>query len=398
MIDESYDVVVLGGGIHGAGVAQAAAASGHHVLLLEKSEPAAGTSSRSSKLIHGGLRYLESFEFSLVRESLRERKLLLKNASSLVQLIPFYIPIYKETKRRPWQIRIGLSLYALLGGFGCRARFRTLPRTNWDQFPGLKTDRLQKIFQYSDAQTDDAALTRAVLRSAEILGAKTKYPARFLAAERNDGGYQVHYQFENQDQNCQATVLVNAAGPWINNVRDQISPPPPHIEIDLVQGAHILFDKPIADGILYTEAPQDGRAVFIMPWQDQTLVGTTETAFTGSPDDVRAVPEEIFYLEETLNHYFPNYSGSMTGSFAGLRVLPRAESSLSGRSRETIFVTDSASHSRYVGIYGGKLTGYRATAIKVMKLIEHSLPTHKSIAKTELLKLGESEQLNADEF
>ena len=387
MTKQNYDVVILGGGIHGAGVAQAAAAAGHSVLLLEKSEPAAGTSSRSSKLIHGGLRYLETLQFSLVRESLRERQLLLKNASSLVKLIPFYIPIYKQTQRRPWQIRIGLSLYSLLGGFGSDMRFRTLVKTEWDQFRGLKTDGLQKIFQYYDAQTDDVALTRAVLKSAGSLGAETKYPARFLAAERTEIGYRVHFQFDNHDQNCVASVLVNSAGPWINNVHEQIRPAPPRIEVDLVQGAHVLFDQRICDGVLYTEAPRDGRAVFVMPWQEKVLVGTTETVFNGSPDEVSALPTEAAYLEETLHEYFPEYTGNVVGSFAGLRVLPKSDGKPSARSRETILVADDPATPHYVAIYGGKLTGYRATAEKVMNLVQRSLPTRKPIATTDRIEL-----------
>src|SRR5580693_10304486 len=135
----AFDVVVVGGGIHGAGVLQAAAAAGHRALLLEKGALASGTSSRSSKLIHGGLRYLESGQFALVRESLRERAIHLRIAPELVQLKPFYIPVYRDTRRRPWQLKLGLWLYALLGGFDAATRFGAVPRREWPSLDGLET-------------------------------------------------------------------------------------------------------------------------------------------------------------------------------------------------------------------------------------------------------------------
>jgi glycerol-3-phosphate dehydrogenase len=383
-----YDLVVIGGGIHGAGVAQAAAAVGQRVLLLEKRQPAAGTSSRSSKLIHGGLRYLETGQIGLVRESLRERELLLKLAPGLVHRVPFFIPVYRQTQRRPWQIRIGLSLYALLGGLTRNARFHSVPRRDWGCFMGLKTEDLQAVFQYFDAQTDDAALTRAVVKSAESLGAESQWPAEFVAAHRTENGFRVDYRHDGDERLCEATCLVNAAGPWINGVRERIFPPPPGIEVDLVQGAHIVLDRRLCDGVLYVESPQDGRAVFIMPWgENQSLVGTTETAFTGRPDDVQALPEEIAYLEGTLRHYFPACDAATVGQFAGLRVLPHGEGSAFRRTRETILVTDDDPRPRYVAIYGGKLTGYRATAEKVLQRLRRSLPARSRIASTRELPL-----------
>ncbi len=178
----SWDVVVVGGGIHGVGIAQAVAAAGHSVLVLEQEALAAGSSSRSSKLIHGGLRYLESGQFKLVRESLQERAILLRLAPELVRLQKFLIPIYAHSRRHSWQLRIGLSLYALLGGMDPAARFGTVPRHEWGQLDGLETDGLRQVFHYHDAQTDDALLTAAVMRSAQSLGAELELPARCSGA------------------------------------------------------------------------------------------------------------------------------------------------------------------------------------------------------------------------
>src|SRR5271167_2992301 len=147
---KEYDVVIVGGGIHGAGMLQAAAAAGHSGLLIEKRALASGTSSRSSKLIHGGLRYLESGQFALVRESLRGRAVHLKIAPDLVELKPFFIPVYADTRRRPWRLKIALSVYALLGGFDAGTRFGTVPRREWPQLDGLTTENLEAVIRYYD--------------------------------------------------------------------------------------------------------------------------------------------------------------------------------------------------------------------------------------------------------
>jgi glycerol-3-phosphate dehydrogenase len=383
-----YDVVIIGGGIHGVGVAQAAAAAGYSVLLIERAALASGTSSRSSKLIHGGLRYLESARFGLVRESLREREILLRIAPGLVHRVPFHIPVYDNSRRPSWMIRAGLGLYALLGGLSRHARFDTLPRARWDGLDGLDTRGLQAVFRYEDAQTDDTLLTQAVMRSAQNFGAELRCPANFLSARRRDDDYVVHI-LEGQDEHiCRAKTLVNAAGPWAGTVLERITPRPATLPVDLVQGAHIMVGNETRHGIYYLEAPQDGRAVFVMPWQQHTLVGTTETRFDGDLSAVSARPEEITYLQETLWRYFPGHRGTLLGSFAGLRVLPHGSGAAFHRSRETILHPDNTDRVRLVTVYGGKLTGYRATAVKVMRLLKKSLPARAPRADTSEISLS----------
>jgi len=387
-----FDVVVVGGGIHGVGVAQAAAAAGHGVLLLEKRALAAGTSSKSSKLIHGGLRYLESGQFGLVRESLVERRFLLAIAPDLVRLVPFHLPVYRSTRRRPWQLRIGLSLYALLGGFERTLRFGSIPRREWHALDGLKTSDLVSVLWYYDAQTDDAELTRSVMRSAQSLGAELEMPAEFFAAELRSGSSVVRYSTRGHEMECEATVLVNAAGPWVNKVAQRVAPAIPVPSIELVQGSHIVVPGEPARGIYYVESPRDGRAVFVMPWHGNTLVGTTETRFHGDPDHVHPMAAERHYLMSVLKHYFPRYAAldarDLVDSFAGLRVLPGGTGHAFHRSRETEFVADRPLRPRTLGIYGGKLTCWRATAEQAMRRVAGSLPARRPRADTRRLKLS----------
>src|SRR5260370_3986093 len=166
-----------GGGIHGAGVLQAAAAAGHSALLIERLGLASGTSSRSSKLIHGGLRYLESGQVALVRESLRERAIHLRIAAELVELKPFFIPFYRDTRRRPWRLKLGLWMYALLGGFDASTRFGSVPKRDWPSLDGLETQGLVTFLLYHDGQTDVASLTRAGVQSASSSCAGFALPA-----------------------------------------------------------------------------------------------------------------------------------------------------------------------------------------------------------------------------
>jgi glycerol-3-phosphate dehydrogenase len=395
---ESYDLVIVGGGIHGAGVAQAASAKGLSVMVLEQTGIASGTSSRSSKLIHGGLRYLESGEFSLVRECLQERALLLKLAPHLVELKHFYIPVYRNTTRRPWLLSIGLSLYALQGGLHPATRFRRVPQKHWNKLDGLETAELEAVFQYNDAQTDDAALTRAVMRSAQQMGAQVKIPAVFTGAQLGQPDKYtniIEYCHNGKTEICTAKIIVNAGGPWVQQILSLISPSPSKLKIDLVQGTHIVVPGMLTQGIYYVEA-HDKRAVFIMPWQGNTLVGTTESPYQGDPADVKPLSHEEAYLMKTLLRYFPKYNSEqkILSSTAGLRVLPSSESqnlsgadSISSRSRETILYTGKQDNLSLLTIYGGKVTTYRLTAERVMARVSKILPVRKVIADTRHLKL-----------
>lgn len=395
-MQEHYDIVIIGGGIHGAGVLQAAAAAGYSCLLLEQyARPAMATSSRSSKLIHGGLRYLESGEFKLVYECLRERRLLLRNAPSLVKLKPFIIPVYRNAWRGPWEIRAGLAIYSLLAGLGRQVRFKTIPDRQWSELDGLRQTELRCVYQYADAQTNDAELTAAVIRSARTLGAETFYHAEFQEATFEKGNYRVRFldSFANLTRRVSATALVNAAGPWVNRVMERVRPAPETMQIEWVRGSHIILPGPASERIYYLESTSDRRAIFVMPWYGQTMIGTTEQFHFGDPANVEPTPEEVEYLLGVFNFYFPNrYAKPATASmiierFAGLRVLPKDDLNPFQRTRETLFGYDDRAQPKLVAIYGGKLTSYRSTSEKVVRLLKPQLPARERKADTRKLKL-----------
>jgi glycerol-3-phosphate dehydrogenase len=384
-----YDVAVIGGGIHGAGVAQAAAAAGYSTILLEQTAPAAGTSSRSSKLIHGGLRYLESGELSLVRESLREREILLRIAPGLVHRQTFFIPVYRRARRGRWWIGAGLALYALIGGLNQASRFDTVPRSQWRALDGLVTGDLECVYRYTDAQTDDAALTRAVLDSAAKLGARIRCPARVVSGRLRDHGVEVDYIESQARRTLAARVLVNAAGPWAARLAACFDPGLPLVPVENVQGAHLELPGPLVEGCYYLEVPADGRAVFAMPWRgDRTLLGTTERPYDGDPAKATILDEERTYLLDVYRHYFPGRATGVLDEWAGLRVLPATAGAAFKRTRAIRLPVDREHAPRALSILGGKLTGYRATAEKVIEKLKTALPERRRRADTRTLRLG----------
>jgi glycerol-3-phosphate dehydrogenase len=266
-----------------------------------------------------------------------------------------------------------------------------LPRQQWDRLDGLETDGLECVYRYFDAQTDDARLTLAVMNSAIGLGAELAMPAEFVHAEITRDEVRVHYRSAGREHECAARALVNAAGPWAPRVSARISPLPAIPPLDLVQGTHMIVRGDVHRGVYYVESPADGRAVFVIPWQGAVMVGTTETPYTGEPDAVRPLPGELEYLREVLLHYFPAYRApgacTVLGSFAGLRVLPASTAAAFHRRRETLLEVDDPRRPRLLAIYGGKLTGWRATSERVLERLAVSLPSRTRRADTRRLRI-----------
>ncbi|MEH6474006.1 MAG: FAD-dependent oxidoreductase [Halopseudomonas sp.] len=396
--DNGYDLLVVGGGIQGAGMAQAASAAGYSVLLVERDDWGCGTSSRSSKLIHGGLRYLESGQFALVRKALKERQVLLNIAPELVKPVPFVIPVYRHSQRTDMMLYTGLQLYRWLG--------RGLVYNDFDRFEpddpqfdslcggGLIRQDLRAVYRYWDAQTDDKMLTRSVATSASTLGAKLARGWSLTHAQPCDYGWRVDLSDGNSYRRVEASVLINATGPWVSQVQTLIHSAPAPLSTELVQGAHILVEGRLGDSVFYLET-EDRRGVFVMPWQQDSLVGTTETPYVGDPSQCRVLPQEVDYLRDALRRYFPELTVKIKSQFAGLRVLEGGNGGFFHRARDTRLQEFWHEGRGLVSLYGGKLTTYRTTAQAVIKRLEPHLGKRQPLADTATLQLVPVEAANA---
>ncbi|MCI0683127.1 MAG: glycerol-3-phosphate dehydrogenase/oxidase [Gemmataceae bacterium] len=369
-------MLILGGGINGAGVALDAAARGWRVALIDKGDFAAGTSSASSKLIHGGLRYLERGHVGLVYEALRERRWLGRAAPHLVRPLPFVLPYYQSGRLRPWQWRLGLTVYDLLAGADNLKRSRPLPAPQLRRLaPTLAPAGLLGGAAYYDALMDDARLCLAVVQTAVAHGACVANYVEAVAFEMAGGtiaGVQARDRVSGDTLVIRARQVVNAAGPWVDAVcRLAGDAAGPHLQP--TKGVHVILPDcglPAAFLLLH---PRDGRVFFVIPWMGKTLLGTTDTVTPEGPDALAVAPEEIAYLRDGWAHYFPVHASiPVLGSFAGLRPLIRAElgATPSARTREYRVFT---SPSGLVSVAGGKYTTFRAMAEDIVNLLGERL-------------------------
>jgi glycerol-3-phosphate dehydrogenase len=365
LAEGTFDLLVLGGGITGAGVALDAALRGLRVALIDKGDFASGTSSASSKLVHGGIRYLEHGAIPLVFEALRERALLLHNAPHVVRPLRFVLPFYAGARLAPWQWRAGLTLYDLLAGRGNIRRSRPLP-ARWllAEFPGLRAAGLQGGAEFYDAQMDDARLCLEVIRSAAAAGARPANYVEAVAFERDNGvlaGVRAVDHVSGTELRIRARQILNATGPWVDEV-GALAGEPGGAHLAPTKGVHLLAPGRGLRAAFLLLHPRDGRVLFVIPWLGKTLIGTTDTVTAEGPDDLTVRPEEVAYLLEAHNHYFrpPLERGAVLGCFAGLRPLIRARpGEPSARSREfRVF----AGPSGLVTVAGGKYTTYRHMA------------------------------------
>lgn len=382
---DQYDVVIIGAGIQGAGVAQAAALCGYKTLVIEKYNQAGmGTSSKSSKLIHGGLRYLESAQFRLVKESLNERRRLLNNAPDLVKLIPFYIPVYQHSSRPAWLIYLGLFIYSLFS----HKSFARIRKKDWLTLDGLNTHHLKQVFKYYDAQTDDQLLTQRVIQSASKLGADIIYQTEFISSEY-DKKHRVSYRSQQQTITIETDYVINCSGPWVHQTQKKIHPELPLPKLDLIAGTHLIINRNLKCGAYYLQAC-DHRAVFVTPWKDtQTLIGTTERNYTGDPELIEPTTEEIDYLLDTYNRNFSEKISQqdIADIFCGLRVLPATNKDISNTSRDSMII-NNARQPGLITLIGGKLTTYRSSAEAVLRHIKTKQHLHCNRQKTRNFKLN----------
>ncbi len=389
-----YDLAVVGAGINGAGIARDAALRGMRVVILEKGDVCSATSWISSRLIHGGLRYLEYGEIPLVYESLHERRILRVIAPHLVDPLRISIPIYRSARRGPWIIRIGMLLYDLLSWRKKLPRHDMLGRDEIiAEEPGLNTVGLRAAACYYDAQISFAE--RFVLEN--LLAARAAGATVLTHSEVTDidsnGGNRVTWRdsLTGEEAELQATVLVNAAGPWVDHVLSAAGAR----DTDLIggtKGSHIIvgaFDG-APKSAFYVEAASDGRPFFIIPWNDQYLIGTTDIRYDGDLDAIRASRTEIDYLLAETNRVFPAAELSRDDvhyTYSGVRPLPRrTEGPESAITRKHIIRLNREVGGGFISIIGGKLTTYRnlaeQTVDKVGKLLHRKLPecrTHDTV-------------------
>ena len=366
------DLLVVGGGINGVGIARDAAGRGLAVLLLERGDLGGATSSASSKLIHGGLRYLEQYEFRLVRESLTEREVLLAAAPYIIRPLRFILPVH-EGLRPPWLLRLGLFLYDHIGGRKRLPATRTVRRTSEPEFFAPLAPGHRLGFEYSDCSADDARLVVVNAIDARQRGALIEPGWAFTAARREGGLWVAEVASRTGERRTvQARSLVNAGGPWVEEVlRSTGTGAHRHRSLRLVKGSHIVVRRLYEGPQAYTLQNADGRVVFAIPYEDEfTLIGTTDIPFSGDPHSVHVDDSEVTYLCGLISGYLstPVRPKDVVWNYSGVRPLyDDGGVSASTVTRDYVFDLDAPTgEAPLLSVFGGKLTTYR-------KLAEHAL-------------------------
>ncbi|MEP9400413.1 glycerol-3-phosphate dehydrogenase [Sphingomonas sp. VNH70] len=367
---EQVDLLIVGGGINGAGIARDAAGRGLSVLLVEQDDLAGHTSSASTKLIHGGLRYLEYGEFRLVREALVERERLLGMAPHIIWPLSFVLP-QNRSPRPAWMVRLGLFLYDHLGGRRTLPGTRTVSLARSPLGDGL-SPRKGRAFVYSDCWVEDSRLVVLNAIDAAERGAQIRTRTRLVDARRDGGGWIATIEDAAGMQRVRARVLVNAAGPWVGDVIGRVGGSSADRGVRLVKGSHIVVPKLYAGDHAFMLQNDDRRIVFAIPYErDFTLVGTTDEPWTDAPGRATIGPAETRYLLETIARYFakPVGEADIAWSYAGIRPLYDDKSAdASAVTRDYVLDVDTAGGegAPVLNIFGGKITTYR-------KLAEHAM-------------------------
>ena len=363
-----YDLVVIGGGINGVGIAADAAGRGLSVFLCEKDDLASHTSSASSKLIHGGLRYLEHKEFRLVREALAEREVLLAKAPHIIRPMRFIMP-HQPHLRPAWLIRTGLFFYDHLG------KREKLAGSNHIRFHPIDSplkDDITHGFEYSDCAVDDARLVVLNAIQAQEMGAKVVTRTRCLSAQRKNGFWRVELENAQGIYQIKAKVLVNAAGPWVAQFIQQDLQLKSPYGVRLIQGSHLIVPQLYEGNKAYIMQNNDQRIVFAIPYLGKyTLIGTTDNEYLGNPNHVEITEKEIDYLLDISNKYFKTQlmSAHIVATFSGVRSLCDDESDNPAaitRDYTLALSAESTAHAPLLSVFGGKLTTYRKLAEAAM--------------------------------
>ena len=368
-----FDLFIIGGGINGAGLARDAAGRGLSVCLADKGEIGGATSSWSTKLIHGGLRYLENYEFKLVRESLKERETIYKIAKPISKPIPFIIP-YVDKIRPAWLIKIGLFLYDNLGGKTIIPKSNTLDISK--KLPNILKKKYKTGFQYFDVQIDDKKLTKLNIKSAKKYKAKVLEYNKVKKAEIDGNEWVIHLQ---KGKKLKSKILINASGPWINETLKKNIKIKSKNKIRLVKGSHIITKKLYKKDVAFTFQNTDKRIIFVIPYKKKfSLIGTTEVEVK-SPENKEISKKEIQYLIRSVNNYLEKQISTkdIVDSYSGIRPLIEDFNQASKVTRDYIFDLNIIKKLPLLSIYGGKLTTYRKLAENVLLDLEKFLPKTK---------------------
>lgn len=357
-------VAIVGGGINGVGIAWELARRKYDVALFEKGVCGAQTSSASTKMIHGGIRYLEHLHFDLVRESLLERAWLLEHLPQLVKPMEIVLPVYDDSPRSRFMLKLGLTLYDTLAGRRNIARHRSLTADETTQLVPVRSEGLRGGFAYWDAQVDDFQLVQAVVASARSEGAEIREHAK-VTAVRQDGAEWIVATERGEER---FDLLVNAAGPWMNEFlrANQI---PARYVLSLVRGSHIVLRHEVAPVGALLQSVTDRRVFFVLPWKGTTLVGTTEVMQDEPLEQVHAHDDEVEYLITRFNHYFVRTIGrdDIESSFAGVRPLVGRASNPSALDRD---FRVTRQHN-LINVFGGKLTTFMALSRRVGRRVDN---------------------------
>jgi len=369
-----HDIFVIGGGINGCGIARDAVGRGFSVYLAEMNDLASGTSSGSTKLIHGGLRYLEFYEFRLVREALMEREVLWKIAPHIIWPMRFVLP-YAKGLRPAWMIRLGLFLYDHIGGRKLLPATKTLDMATDPAGKPLKP-LFHKAFEYSDGWVNDARLVALNARDAADRGAIIRTRTKVVSARRDGDRWTIQVQntLTGETEEVRARLLVNAAGPWVDHVLAEAIGKNNVHNVRLVQGSHIVIGKKFDDPRAYFFQNKDGRIIFAIPYEEEfTLIGTTDRDFPGDPHDVKISDAEIDYLCAAASEYFaqPVKRSDIVWTYSAVRPLyDDGASKAQEATRDYVLKADGAEGAPLLNSFGGKITTFRRLSESMLEKIE----------------------------
>ena len=379
-----FDIFIIGGGINGAGIARDASGRGLKVYLAEKGKVGSATSSWSSKLIHGGLRYLENYEFKLVAESLREREVITQIAPAITKPLPFVIPHTKKLRSKLF-IRLGLFLYDNLGGK------TKIPKSSKiifaKQYQNILQSKFTEGFRYYDVQVDDKKLVEMNIEDAKKMGAIITEDTKVINANRIDNYWEITL---NNNEKIKSKILINAAGPWINEIVNNVLKINAKKSIRLVRGSHIITKKLYDEEVAFTLQNEDNRIVFVIPYKGEySLIGTTEVD-VDTPDNPSISNEEKIYLINTINNHFIKQISQedIVETYSGIRPLIEDFKEATKVTRDYIFdLNEDNSQAPLLNIYGGKLTTYRKLAENVLLALNKYIPVNKKNSWTAKQKL-----------